>query len=266
VRKINLVGGGFKHCLSTNGFILPKKIQWVLDGSSDISFHVDDGIFHSVDTTKRNFAFLSESKTIIPDLYSNCLNHIKYLEETYELIFTHDKLFEEKSKKIKVLNLCATSWILEENRKIYPKSKLISMIASTKNMCKDHSLRNQVSESLMSKIDLYGRGRVNELVNKLDGLKDYCFSISMENGTYDNMYSEKILDCFTTGTIPIYHGSEAIKNIFNPEGIIWLKDFNLKNLNYELYESKKEAIKENFEIANSLPHPEDYIYTTFIRQ
>lgn len=265
-KKINLIGGGFTHCRSTNGFILPKKIEWVLDNSSNISIHVDHAIFSQVDRAKRNFAFLAESRTIIPSIYDNVLKHIKYLEENYELIFTHDKSFDGKSEKIKIINSACTSWILDEDRKIYPKHKLVSMIASKKNMCNEHFFRNHIADIVGSQVDLYGRGREKQLINKIDGLRDYCFSITMENGTYDNMYSEKILDCFTTGTIPVYYGAKCVENFFNPQGIIWLDKLEIKDLTFDLYHSKKQSIKENFEIASNLPLPEDYIYENFIKE
>lgn len=263
---INLIGGGFTHCRSTNGFILPKKIEWVLDGSSNISIHVDRAIFSKVDKVKRNFAFLAESKTIIPEIYNNVLKHIKFLEENYELIFTHDKTFDGKSEKIRIINPACTSWILDEDRKIYPKHKLVSMIASKKNMCSEHLLRNRIADLVENKVDLYGRGRSKQLTNKIDGLKDYCFSITMENATYDNMYSEKILDCFTTGTIPVYYGAKCVETFFNPQGILWVEQFDVRDLTFDLYLDKMEAIKENFEIAANLPLPEDYIYENFIKE
>jgi hypothetical protein len=51
------------------------------------------------------------------------------------------------------------------------------------------------------RIDVYGRG-ISEIPNKEVGLKDYMFSFAVENDTYDTYFTEKILDCFATGTIP----------------------------------------------------------------
>lgn len=264
-KEINLIGGGFKHCLSTNGYILPKKIKWVLDNSSNTSIHVDEAIFFDTNKNKRNFAFISESKTIIPNVYNRVLQDLNFLEEKYELIFTHDIFFKNKSKKIKIIDFPCTSWILEQDRKLYDKSKLISMIASNKIICAEHILRNKVANSVQNQVDLYGRGR-NPINDKLDGLKDYCFSIAMENGNYDNMFSEKILDCFTTAAVPIYYGSRCILKLFNPEGIIWLDEVSLNTLSFDVYHSKKLAIEENFEIACNLPFPEDFIFENFIKE
>jgi len=263
--KINLIGSGFRHCLSTNGYVLPKKVEWVLDNSADISIHVDGAIFSPVDTTKTNYAMLSESKTIIGQLYQSVIDNINFLENNYEYIFTHDISLLEISEKIKLISPPATAWILEKDRKLYNKTKLISMIASTKNMCAAHYYRNHIAEKLSDKIDVFGRGRNNQIENKLEGLKEYCFSIAMENGNYNNMFTEKITDCFVVGTIPVYYGSLSVCEYFNPEGIINLKDFLLSDLTHDLYRDKMVYVKENFEIACNFPHPEDFIWEKYIK-
>ena len=263
--KINLIGSGFKHCVSTNGYILPKKVEWVLDNSADISIHVDSAILYPVDHSKTNYAMLSESKTIIGHLYQKIIDNIDFLESNYEYIFTHDISLLDISKKIKLIPPPATSWILEKDRKLYNKTKLVSMIASTKRMCPDHYYRNQIAKKFSDKIDIFGRGRPHQIENKLEGLKEYCFSIAMENGKYNNMFTEKITDCFVVGTIPVYYGSSSVSEYFNPEGIINLKDFLLSDLTYNLYRDKILYIKENFEIACNFPHPEDFIWEKYIK-
>jgi len=109
-------------------------------------------------------------------------------------------------------------------------------------------------------------GGINFIENKKDGLKDYCFSISIENATYSNMITEKITDCFMTGTIPIYFGIDNIGDFFNKNGIIILNDdFNIDDLSFDLYYSKIEAVKENYEISKKLMLPEDLIYLDHLK-
>ena len=66
--------------------------------------------------------------------------------------------------------------------------------------------------------------RPSEIPNKEIGLKDYRFSFCVENDTYDTYFTEKILDCFATGTIPVYLGAPDIGNHFNMDGIIILSE------------------------------------------
>jgi hypothetical protein len=103
-----------------------------------------------------------------------------------------------------------------------------------------------------------------EIENKEDGLKDYMFSISIENDTYDTYFTEKILDCFATGTIPIYKGTKKIVEHFNSEGIIFLDDINIDKLSPELYYSYMDAIKDNFERVKKLYTLDDWIYNKYL--
>jgi hypothetical protein len=147
---------------------------------------------------------------------------------------------------------------------MYPKTKLVSMIASNKTMCSEHIYRQQMIQKFSSKCDHFGRG-YRQIENKEDGLKDYRFSIVMENATYANMFTEKITDCFMTGTIPIYYGISNIGDYFDTNGILILNDdFKIEDLSIELYESKIESVKKNLQLAIDLLVSEDYIYKNFI--
>ena len=87
------------------------------------------------------------------------------------------------------------------------------------------------------------------------------FSVAIENGQYETYFTEKLLDCFTTGTIPVYLGAPDIGKYFNTDGIITLSDeFDISE---ELYQSKMDAIKENLEIAKTMEVLEDFIYLTY---
>jgi len=110
------------------------------------------------------------------------------------------------------------------------------------------------------KIDVFGRG-IQEILNKEIGLKDYRFSFCVENDTYDTYFTEKILDCFATGTVPIYMGTKKVVEYFNPDGIIFFDgSFDLSILSEELYLSKMEAIKDNFERVKDYSVLDDWIY------
>jgi hypothetical protein len=80
------------------------------------------------------------------------------------------------------------------------------------------------------------------------------------------MFTEKITDCFMTGTIPIYYGIRNIGDFFNSDGIITLDDnFKIEDLSFELYKSKINAVIENFKLAKELLIAEDYIYINHIK-
>ena len=62
--------------------------------------------------------------------------------------------------------------------------------------------------------------------NKIKFLSDYKFSIAMENSEGQGYVSEKILDSFFAGTIPIYYGGYMIDEFINPKSYILIKNEN----------------------------------------
>ena len=59
--------------------------------------------------------------------------------------------------------------------------------------------------------------------NKIKFLSKYKFSIAMENSKGDGYISEKIIDSFKAGTIPIYYGDYTIDEFINPKSYILIK-------------------------------------------
>jgi hypothetical protein len=110
------------------------------------------------------------------------------------------------------------TWI-KEPKKTYAKSKKISFITSNKNFCPGHQTRMEIVNLLRDKFDLFGRG-FNPIENKDEGLNDYMFSLAIENEIKKNWFTEKIVDCFTTKTIPIYNGCPNIDEFYDVRGII----------------------------------------------
>lgn len=262
-KKIILCGGDFIHAILD----INKKtryVDWTLDyNESDTCIYVDGGLFLKTNKTKKNYGWLRESKTIIPFYYKKSEDNIKYLKSNFIKVFTHDKNLVEKSDIFELIQ-CDMKSVFDSGE-IYPKTKLISMITSNKNMCDGHRFRLEILNKYRDKCDVFGKG-INFIENKKDGLKDYCFSIAIENGNYQNMITEKITDCFMTGTIPVYYGTDNIGDFFNKDGVIILdNNFKIEDLNFELYYSKMEAIKQNFEISKNLMLPEDVIYLKFLK-
>lgn len=105
---------------------------------------------------------------------------------------------------------------------IYEKTKNISFITSNKKFTEFHRFRNECVELLSNNnndVDIYGLG-YNEIEGKIEGIMDYKYSIAIENGLHMNYFTEKLLDCFLTGTIPIYKGCPNIGDFFDINGII----------------------------------------------
>jgi hypothetical protein len=266
-KQYNLVGGGFNNYDNGNKASSIHKqeskfIEWV-DSGAEETFYVDRSIDLAFDddNSLKKYGWLLESKNICPDIIEDVKRNYLHYVRTFDVIFTHNQELLSLHKKFKFAPLYG-SWITEPQ--LYEKTKLVSMICSNKQMCDGHSHRLQWAQKLHDNVDFYGRG-FNEIRTKEDGLKDYMFSVAIENASYETYFTEKIQDCFATGTIPIYYGSPDIDKFFNRDGIIFLNDdFDVSQLTPELYCDKLEAVKDNLERIKSFPINEDYIYKTYL--
>jgi len=159
----------------------------------------------------------------------------------------------------------------KEAFQVYPKNKLVSAIVSTKAFLPGHVKRLNFVKAIQHKIDLFGRG-IRELPSKLDGLRDYRFSVAIENiSCDDNYFSEKIIDCFLTGTVPIYHGCIHIHEFFDERGILSFQtqeelDSIIDSLTPELYEQMLPYIKENYRRCFDWPLDNDMLYDGFYKK
>lgn len=61
--------------------------------------------------------------------------------------------------------------------------------------------------------------------DKLSFLRDYKFSLTMENRQKNGYITEKILEAFAGGTIPIYYGGNGVEKDFNKKAFIDITDF-----------------------------------------
>ena len=77
------------------------------------------------------------------------------------------------------------------------------------------------------KIDMGGRFKNNVggyVKDKIKLLKEYKFSLAMENSEADGYTSEKIIDAFLGGTIPIYYGDYMVDDYINPKTYILIRN------------------------------------------
>ena len=198
-------------------------------------------------------------------------------KKRFKYIFTCDERFINVDKELFKFTLPnALPWI--QKKKIYKKNKLVSFIGSNKKMCKGHLYRQEMIKKYEHKVDHFGRGFKDkelpwltmhedvEESGKIIGLKDYMFSFAMENTNHKFAFCEKTTDCFATGTIPVYWGGKGITKYFDKDGIIFLEELkSVDDLTEELYNSKMNSIKNNFEKLNNLLSAEDYFAVNHMR-
>lgn len=92
--------------------------------------------------------------------------------------------------------------------------------------------------------------------NKLPLFEEFQFAIVIENSKQTNYFTEKIMDCVLTKTIPIYWGCPNINDYFDTTGWILLDTSDLKELAEKLkaldstyYHTYKDIIDNNHKKA-----------------
>jgi hypothetical protein len=144
-------------------------------------------------------------------------------------------------------------------RRVHEKRRNIAMFLSEKTLSPGHLLRHEVVSWLAGspfrdRVDLYGAGVGRHVERKDLVLADYGFSIEIENTRMDHYFTEKLIDCFMLGTIPIYWGHPSVGKIFDLNGM--LPFLGLGDLEQALaqatparWNASLPAIQQNFRTA-----------------
>lgn len=273
-RRIRLFDKEFEHLNCYCGYDAPENVEWVREGPV-----CDNGIaiftercYDMVDQVdaRIKIAWPLEPRSIHNYAYEHLLTS-KYLGKfDYVLTFSPDffagSVYEGKT----IFWTPGGTWIWKKDWAVYPKTQNISMLASDKVMCDGHKFRQNVIAAVSDKLDFFGGIGRKYVENKLDAFKDFRFSIAMENSSEPHYWSDKLLDCLLTGTVPIYYGAIDISKYFNSFGILRFEsleqlqvilDFIEEDGAEGLYESMITGgyIQDNFERAKAFAIADDYI-------
>lgn len=140
----------------------------------------------------------------------------------------------------------------EFQEKGFDKKFKVSFIKSNKNSLEGHKLRNSVPELIKNK--KFEPLHMQNIPIKFPLFKDSMFHIAIENTRENNYFSEKVIDCFMTKTVPIYWGCPNIGGIFDEKGIITFNNLNelnviLENLTEEDYVNRLKYIEKNYTVS-----------------
>lgn len=266
--KINLFDlNGIIHS-AFGGLMEHEYIDYItaLNDFDGITIFTDRYLFNSVVddvSSKIKIAWLYESKSILPNIYD-----VYKIQHKFDYIFTHDQSLLNMDNKY-ILVSPAGCWVPESSRKIHKKNKKVSFIFSDKKLTDEHTLRFNIYNRFKNELECFGQGALNFINTKDLALNDFMYSICIENCFTDNLFTEKIIDCFMTGTISIYCGCNNIGKFFNENGIIKFKSLDeleiiLSNIDENKYNSMKAAIEENFNLAKEYCVIEDWIYKNIL--
>lgn len=276
MKKIKILDSNWIHHLNPPHFHYSchmqksKYIEWdrsPINEDDNIVVCTDTKIF-DIDTINydkiKKLAWLWEPK----EFHSNTYSWIKQNNYKFNYVLTYDKELLNIGENF-IFAPASGCWVYEEDQKIYQKNKMVSIISSYKNQTEGHRLRHEVINGFRNRIDgIFGNG-YQYIDYKIMGLQDYRFSISIENVKKDYFFTEKLIDCFMTGTVPIYWGCPSISKFFNINGMLIFNNMEELNnifdmLSEDLYKNMLPYIEENFKLAKKYILPEDWLIETQI--
>jgi hypothetical protein len=261
--EVNLVDNNF---VGRDLQVNPRYFKWIT-GNKKVSDHIffTDNMLDKVDklkTDQKRVAWLLEPKAISPHIYT-------YVENNHQKFYKVLTFDRDLIDKIPNGLFCpyGTFWVTDREK--YDKQNLVSIILSFKNFTEGQNLRHLILNSKFNNLDYYGRFDSNKQIDsKNEALDNYYFSIAVENSIQNSYWTEKLLDCFITKTIPVYYGTKDVETFFNKKGIIFFNGLEhlsqiLPKLTPDIYKERQEYIEENYNLAKKYKDPEDYIFFNY---
>ena len=271
--EINLIDSNIRHIPSFNGYTEPKNITWCRDGKPrKITVYSDRYIYMHPPSENIQIAWLMEPSAINPNSY----NHAWLRRHDYDYIISHDINFLNKFPEEKrVFCPGSGSSLYEYEWQIYSKTKSILTVIGNKKLTEGHKFRYEVAGMFGDSIDILGRGFDSFPPEKrAETYAPYRFQIVIHNSAVKDYWTDILLDCFLTGTIPIVWDSGFLGKYFNMEGILTFNTikqlaFFITEINLDgeaLYDKTCVFVKDNFERAKGWAVVEDYLYDNFFKQ
>ena len=225
--------------------MLSEKFEIIIDNENPeyLFYNVFECFHYDIKYNKSiKIAYYTENN--IPDLndadYAIADPHIHYFDRylKYSYIFGISHYFKNKER----YNLIRQNIV---NNSIKRKKFCGAVIS---NHAKYSSFRLHFIEQLnkYKNIDMGGKynNNIGFVKNKILFLSQYKFSIAMENSEGSGYFSEKIVQSFLSGTIPIYYGDYLIDEYINPKAYIFIRnEFDIsKKIRYIIKIDKDEKL------------------------
>ena len=189
--------------------------------------------------------------------------------QNYDMLLTHDEeLLTLPNARLFLFGTTLIPEHIYESIDITRKQNKISCLTGSKGMTVAHGYRkflynNQsripfpitwFRSSVGKPLPVYGDNPV-VYEDKSVIFLDYQFSIAIENSRQKYYFTEKLIDCLITKTIPIYYGCKNIAEYFDTRGWILLETTDIDEFVYKVhnflpkYEECTETIEYNYREA-----------------
>lgn len=250
--------------------ILSKKYDVEISDNPDYIFYSSHGYEHLKYNCIRIFFTI---ENIRPN-FNHCDYAIGFDYINFEDRYLRCPIYLLFDNYLELFKIAENKHLNKENFRI--RKKFCNMVCSNglnSERIKFYKLLNEFKQT-----DSGGRLLNNvggPVKSKLDFQKQYKFSIAFENSSSKGYTTEKIIDCFASGGIPIYWGDTLIQNIFNEKAFINGNNFNNYNdlIDYikkvdnddKLYISyiKEPMLKDKNYLSKEHKKLKDFIYNIF---
>ena len=199
-----------------------------------------------------------------PDDVSHLLEFAIKNHKLFDLILTTSQKVLDECPNSRLFEF-GTTWIFDYK---FPEKKFqISALVGNKEMTEGHRLRKKIyykQKKITNPIDFYisqnggvenafGNKVISDSFNK-EELFDSKFHICIENTKQEYFFSEKVMDCFRTKTVPIFWGCPKIGSYFNLDGMIIVNSLDeiiesCNGIDDKTYETMLPYVEENLRLC-----------------
>ena len=272
-------GASDPYSLRHNG-LPPTKFLWDrFNFGLKTHFYVHKAMLETMGHPDRRYGMLLESRAIAARDYELFKRH-KGLADEFDAVFTYDAQILESVKCAKFFPHYAAPWYgmeqgggVSDPAAFEHKTKGVSIVSSNKRMCHYHDYRIGLARQCRREglADAYGTFDGGSMVKIAKALKDYRFSIIVENDISPYFFTQKITDCFMAMTVPVYFGATKIGEFFNEDGIIRIKPGDdlrkvLAACTEREYESRLPAILDNYNRVQQYRNMWDWLYNKYLTE
>lgn len=263
-----------KVTLASSGFVPPKQAAY-LDGAN---LGIAPDSFQWEWSDPQTARFVTEERIgaargrgqvawLLEPFFLHPVPYLSAMDKPFDYVLTHDRNFSTNLRNWLYFP-AGGSWIGLNDWGIREKHYNISMLLSAKKMTEGHRLRHEILAKHGGCIDaVFG---LDHRVTPLEALADFRYSIIIENEKTAGWFTEKLIDCLSVGTVPIYWGDPDIGKIFEAAGLIEFADMSdldaildwllVRTSPIDDYARRLPAVGRNLETAKKYRICEDWIF------
>lgn len=248
---------------SSNPKIPPKHFEWNY-WEPEHGYHFPEEVIFFTDThiptaplfsCRQKVAWIIEPRVHYDIAYLWLPHNLR----EFDYVITYDRELAQLDDK-KILFIPHGGTLLGEDEIGIPEEKtgFCSMMVSRSHSYAGHVFRHQVHHEFIDLVHGYGLGSSTNpvyLENKGDALKPYKFHVVVENSIQDDYFAEVLTDPMLCGAVPIYWGTDKIREYFPKLSLTFRTMVELrqilervKKVDYSEFEEERIS---NFEIARN---------------